>query len=220
MNRRFLTRTLILTSATALLMIPAAANAVVIHDISVEQGFGWTGTGGYWQSNALGFLTPDVNEGVEHIAVDTYLGNSASISLGGVLEQGTYTVEFALGDFSNFAFPTISIDFAGLTLGDASFASTPTPVPGFWELWSITWIVDGSDPNLGNALDFTLVPGGGPDERNVAFDGVGSLSASGSGFVVDYAAPIPEPSTASLFGLGLGALAWRNRAAQGQSTLR
>ncbi len=197
--------------------------AVVIIDIPVETGEnGWsfdapTSDGSHPTAadrTAL-FTSPGsgiaVREGltVANVSSSPLLrATNADISQGATtLQAGTYTVTFALGNYNNVPFSMAGsggVTFAGLTRSTATSEITPSVASGFWDIWSITWDVSPSAPEIGNALSFEIV---GNSAGNAAFDGVGTLSSLGSGLIVEFTA-IPEPSTSllafggiSLFGL-------------------
>jgi len=193
------------------------AQAAVIIDADVENDGDWTIKNLFktpFNSTGFGFLTPGFQEGTKAAVFQ----NDDSISqtfTGQTLQVGTYTVEFALGNYSNAPFPNVTVDFTGLNLSSSIFSNIPTPGSGSWELWNISWDVTATTPGLGNDLSFELATPG-PLSSNLAFDGVGSLSSNGSGFLVSFT-PIPEPSTLVLFGIGvLGMLGigWRRRRKQ------
>jgi len=170
-----------------------------VEDVSV--GGEWSGAIGSWTVGWPQFLMPQSQEGAGHFHVNNtqFASHGQFGSL--TLQQGTYTLQFAMGNYNNSGFPTYDVDFAGLTLADASSASTPTPAAGDWELWTVTFDVTSGNPNLGNALDFTI-SGSGPVVAG-AFDG------TGTGFMVYY---IPEPCTFALSAIGLlGLLGWGRR---------
>jgi hypothetical protein len=169
---------------------PGAAVAKIVIDADVEDDGDWsTFTQLVFSANPT-YLSPAFVEGT--VAADMNHspspGDSVTRTFTGIpLQPGTYTVEFAIGNQTNAPFPpSIDIEFAGMDLSEASSASTPTPASGDWELWQIVWEVERCHPGLGNDITFELAITTGVTS-NLRFDGVGSLSSSGDGFVVDYA---------------------------------
>jgi len=218
--------------AVGLLCSAQVASAAIIVDTPVEltntdwvnpnanPWFDVTGTDG-GTFDGSGLFPGGLQEGVTAIHssnVEPTFTNADVSGGSATLQQGTYTIYFAVGTFGGFDFnysdadgnPTVDLIFAGLSGADASSSSTTTPADAEWGLWSYTWNVSGTDPNLGSVLNFSLtgldgsivdLPGG--LGVNAAFDGVGGLSQLGEGFLVDFV-PIPEPSTLALglvFGL-------------------
>ena len=178
----------------------------VIVDILVEQAMGWTG-GGPWNNGYGGLVVPGVREGAEQMNLDRAAGGGSvtltSPGFADTLKKGTYTVEFAIGKFSNFAGwndpSALAVDFAGLTLGEASAGSTPLPPVGGWTNWSITWDVKAGDSRIGDPLSFSLTS----TAQGPCFDGVGSLSANGNGFLVSYVPPPPPTGPLALLEVGV-----------------
>ena len=204
-----------LIAATALLLVSLSARADLIINQDVEDDGDWNGNlfpEKPWDGDGFGSLTPGHQEGL----VAAVLQNNDSISTtfsSLALQAGTYTLEFALGNYSNFPFPAVQINFAGLTLGDASAGSTLTPASGDWSLWTVIFDVGAGNANLGNTLGFSLSTNDAT-LSNLAFDGVGSLSSTGgTGFLVSYtpATSVPEPATLGLFGAGLIGLGFMRR---------
>jgi len=219
--------------AVGLLCSAQVASATIIVDTPVEltntdwvnpNANPWFSDGG--ASGGFDGLSANlaVNQGVTAIHSSNVLPTFTNADVSGgseTLQQGTYTISFAVGAFvQDFNYsdadgnPTVDLIFAGMLGTEASSSSTPEPAnPGDWQLWSYTWNVSATNPNLTNVLNFSLTgfDGGLGDGVNAGFDGVGALSADGSGFLVDFV-PIPEPSTLAL-GLvfGLAGLLGRRR---------
>lgn len=202
----------VLAAVLAFLMVSIAPAAVIV-DSLVESSNGWTSTDGF--ANWTGYITPTRQEGT-HAAFFTSpaptVKTVSSPALGGVLEWGTYTISFAMGNLNNAGFPSVNVNFAGLTLADASSATVPVPPLGGWSLYSITWDVQPGNVNTGNPLAFTMIASTPPSSWNGVLDGVGDLSDKGNGFLVDFT-PIPEPSIVAMLlglgGIGLLRCAWR-----------
>ena len=115
-----------LMAAMALLLVSLGAQAELIINQDVEDDGDWNDTNLFpsaqWNDDGFGFLTPGHQEG---LVAAVFQNNDSIQSLSTAfssfaLQEGTYTLEFALGNYSNFPFPAVQIDFAGLTLGDAS----------------------------------------------------------------------------------------------------
>jgi len=193
-------------SVVALIVLSSLGGQVrgaIIIDADVENDGDWSTFSQLSWFTSGGFLTPEAQEGLVRADMNNspFPGDSITRTFTGIpLQAGTYAVEFAIGNQSNAPFPsTINIDFTGLGLGDASLATTPTPASGNWELWTIAWDVTASNPNLGNDLSWELSLGSTPTS-NLGFDGVGSLSPNGNGFLVSYTA-IPEPTSVTVLSL-------------------
>jgi hypothetical protein len=197
------------------LLSPTIVNATVIVDVSMEDNLnGWSSTGG-WYDMESGFFN-----GYSHLAEGGRVTHSnpghvvsnADVSLGNhTLQQGLYSIYFAMGSYNNARFPNMSGNFAGMDSSLASSSSTPAPGRGQWNLWTYTWAVEAGNVHLGNLLSFTSVASGG--SSNGAIDGVGTLSSLGNGFIVDFvgAEPVSEPSLIALFSLGLLGLGFARR---------
>jgi hypothetical protein len=203
-----------LALSSAILMLTTAVNAGIIIDHEIEAGNGWNNTG--WYDVNGGFFSQDTGPATEggqstHInsLADVYRNVShADLSFGSqTLQEGTYTISFAAGNFNNLGFPDIDIMFAGLNINDAISSSSVIPESGHFELWSFTWDVSASNSNIGNALSFNATATG-TGSLNASFDGVGAMSDLGNGFLVDYTA-VPEPSTLAIFALGIMGFASR-----------
>jgi len=200
----------LILSATCLVNV---ANAGLIVDFAVEENIGWNSTG--WYNATGGYFTQDTGPLTEG-GRSTHANNStlthADVSEGAyTLQEGTYSISFAAGNFNNWVFPTMDILFAGMNTSEATASSTPTVGSGHWELWSFTWDVDAGNANIGNMLSFSART---TSSGNVSFDGVGAMSDLGNGFLVDYSngaasTAVPEPSTLAIFALGIMGLAAR-----------
>jgi len=194
----------VLAMGMVLTMASATYGALIIN-ADVEPDGDWTNTASSWDGSGYGgLLVPGHQEGSWALVMSQ--ANSPSISqtfTGQTLEPGTYTVQFALGNYSNNPFlQDIAIDFTGMDLADAFEATTPTPASGGWEVWTLVWAVAAADPNLGNPLSFMLSVDDVGTSLNGAFDGVGNLlGGEEDGFLVSFD-PIPEPVTMALLALG------------------
>lgn len=184
--------------AAGFILITQDVRASLILDSAVESANGWTTSSSF--VNGLGSLSP--TEGTEFSTLPVNITTITSPSLGGNLAEGTYTLQFAVG--SDTASLVLAFGFGLSGLGPAN-QSTPSPTPGTWELWSARYVVPNGDPRIGNPLlftaDFFTVGGDG------GFDGVGSLSPDGNGFLVDFVpAAVPEASEALVMLCGMTGL--------------
>ncbi|MDH3634726.1 MAG: PEP-CTERM sorting domain-containing protein [Gammaproteobacteria bacterium] len=202
-----------LMAAMTLLVVSLSAQGALIIDQDVEDDGDWSGNlfSTPWNADGFGFLSPGHQEG--KVAAVFQNNDSISTTFSSLtLQQGMYTLEFALGNYSNFPFPAVQINFAGLTLGDASASTTLTPASGGWSLWTINFNVVSGNTNLGNTLGFSLSTTDAT-LSNLAFDGVGNLSNNGNGFLVSYtpSTSVPEPSIIALFAAGLFGVGFARR---------
>ena len=197
-------------SSLVLVLATTTAHAGIIVDNNIEQGNGWVTNA--WYDTEGGFFTQDTGAeteggqsthmnslGAEHSKV-----TNSDVSQGNhTLQEGTYTISFAAGNFNNTAFPTLDIMFAGLSMNDTISSSTITPALGHWELWSFTWDIASDNTNIGNLLSFNATAPVNGISRNASFDGVGDMSDLGNGFLVDFTTSVPEPTTLAIFALGM-----------------
>ena len=181
----------------------ATTDASIIIDSAIESANGWT-TSSQW-SPGLTLLSP--NESTEIITLPDSVSTTITSPLfAATIAAGTYTAQFAVGN-----------DGAGLPLlfgfgwtGPAATNTiTPVPTAGTWAFWTATYVVPQGDPRIGNQIQFSgdIISFGGDG----AFDGVGGLSGSGSGFVVDFVAAVPEPSEAAILMFGLTGFVFGSR---------
>ena len=199
----------------AVLLTPFA-NATLIVDASFEPNInGWVSTGGWYstaqqspyyggQTNPEGGFISHSNPG--HKVYTNDISNGAY-----TIEEGSYTILFSAGNWSNAQFTGFNITFAGMGQSLATAYSAQSPARGTWNLWSFTWDVDSNSSFIGNSLSFEALALN-PGSSNGALDGVGSFSPIGNGFLVDYNGPstdVPEPSTLAIFALGMIGLASR-----------
>jgi hypothetical protein len=226
-RRMFVFKWMTSVAATAAILGIGAGsvNATIIVDSVVESGSDWVAPGGFPNFNVISPLNQDGNPPARmrsDIAGQNTvsLPSSSAAFSGRALGAGTYTLEFAMGDYSNQAFPAARVvNFGPLQwrwndLTDASSATTPVPPNGGWELWTITFDVGLGDSRIGQPLDFQFVQTSGGGLTMSVLDGVGNLSPNGTGFLVDFAS-IPEPSTVMLMLLGgLGLVLPRRRRAR------
>jgi hypothetical protein len=200
--------------AIALLVSISHANAAIIVDSAVEQSQnGWISYGGWYNPSAAnpyytgGGIGPEGGNWIAHSNSHHVVNNDVSLGAH-TIQEGSYTILFSAGNWNNRPFSNYNITFAGM---DESLATTrldPTPPSGGWSLWSFTWEVDSGSAYLGNVLSFDA--DGLDNYGNSAIDGVGSFSALGNGFLVDYS-PVPEPSILALMGAGLVGLGFARR---------
>ncbi len=220
MESRFLIKGFRSLLAVALFVCwTASAYAAIIVDSGMEKDEnGWVSSGGWYSESGVDglpsldpfFSPPLAQEGshITHSNPGLHSVTNADVSEGTLtLTVGTYTIYFSAGNYSNVGFAPMEVTFAGMNESTASTVSKTVPGSGTWSLWSLTWDVVAGDANIGSALDFSAVATGTFSAClcNAALDGVGDLSALGSGFLVEYIAPnsVPEPSTLGLLGLGL-----------------
>lgn len=202
-------------------------HAGIIVDSTVEATNGWTAAGGFSSSTTA--ITPGFQEGSTSSRLNSSGSANHVVSHGQfgslVVEEGTYTAQFAIGNPSDAAFPNNQklvlggLNWRNTNLDDATAFSTPLPSSGQWELWSVTFAVSAGAGQLGNPLDVSFIQTVAGPASNIAFDGVGALNASGTGFLIDFtpAAPpasVPEPGSLvlmSLAGLGIADFNRRRR---------
>ncbi len=166
--------------ASAFVLCPLSANAVVIVDTPIEAGTGWNPDP---VSNPFpGFIGDDLQEGstayviLNAANVNGGAGQTASSpnfntpTFGNLtLQPGTYTVEFSVGSYANDASPIFDVlTLSGLTIDEASSFTgltqlgpdfgnhyRSTAIPNNWELATVTWDVASDDPRIGDDLQFT-----------------------------------------------------------------
>ncbi|MBU2881884.1 PEP-CTERM sorting domain-containing protein [Psychrosphaera sp. B3R10] len=197
------------------LIISSQVNATIIVDAEFEQGQNGLVSNGGWYSTSSqapyfgGTANPE-GDWVAHATTGSQDIYTNDISNGDyTIQEGAYTIYFNAGNWSNESFLNFDITFAGMNENLATTSTKNMPGSGQWELWSFTWEVDANSAFIGNVLSFTANSIGTAANSNGAIDGVGSYSALGNGFLVDYTANVvPEPSTLVVFALtilGLGA---------------
>jgi hypothetical protein len=206
----------ILTTLFIATLLTPFANATIIVDAAFEQNTnGWASTGGWYSTaqqarfyggtdNPEGGFISHSNPG--HTVSTNDISNGAY-----TIQEGTYTILFSAGNWSNAPFTDFDITFAGMGQNTATASSAQSPARGTWELWTFTWDVVSNSSFIGNALSFNATALN-PGSSNGALDGVGDSSTLGDGFLVDYKGPtsaVPEPSTLAIFALGLMGLASR-----------
>ena len=214
----------IIAASTALV---SAANANIIVDVPVEingiwsntDSLGWHRDGGVVPGTGFdgrpfysGNIATQEGRTATHNGGRTVV-STPDLSLGNhTLQEGTYSLLFAMGNYNNQNFNDISaFNFSGISSPDN--AIRPSPARGEWEIWILDYEVAANNPNIGSPLNFSMTFA---STGNASFDGVGGLSNLGNGFLVDFTAPstspptnspVPEPSStialAGLLGLGL-----------------
>ena len=202
-----------------MITIPVAQSALIVSDDVDGNGdnsaltgtitaawVGWNGTlpNGTFDTSDLLPLADDVDAGfadslltrISDTAPTPFTNQSLSpsVTYGGAIAAGTYTINLQVVDYNNAPFPTVSFDFAGLT---ASSSSTATPASGDDAIWSFTYEVALGDASIGNDLD-------------LAFSATGTGNYGVDHVEIDFVA-VPEPSSTALLGLGGLALTLRRR---------
>jgi hypothetical protein len=129
-------------------------------------------------------------------------------TLSATLTQTTYTFTALLGARleGSAAFGTTHMDLlAGGVLLTPTTSVDPTPVRGTFALWTQTYVIDGSNPRLGQTLSLQFYQ----DKDQPGFNQSDVDNVALSTFE---AAPVPEPASLGLLGLaGLGLLGRRRR---------
>ncbi len=121
--------------------------------------------------------------------------------------QVLFTLDAASNTFSgSFAFNTT--DLASSLFGNLSGSYLNSDVFQFGGQLSIDYQILGGSGQFSGASGFGL--------SLLDFDPVGSFNNYSEAGLLSFAAPVPEPSTWMLMGLGLGLLAWTRRAQMSQ----
>ena len=168
---------------------------------------GWTITGSSGVANrgTAAFSSLSTPEGENAAYLNTRnsgTGSTISQQLGSVLQQGAYTLSADIGNPLNAALPGWSLQlWAGGNQLDSTEAGSPDA--DSFVAASLIVIVGAANANLGSQLEIRLVSNDGTAGR-VAFDNV-QLNEVLSG------SPVPEPTTAVLFGIGIMGLSYASR---------
>lgn len=203
---RFVT---VFTLAMGLLTVGAAQAALIVSD-PVQDNGGWA-----VQGNGLHFLAAccgtSPTAGNQYMHIQNSGGRDASKSFSGhLLQAGTYTVTFDIGNFGNAPFAFISQ--IGLTAGGNWLASTsasnPTPADPGIATWTEVYTIAAADNLIGQTLGFRLLAPNDGNNRNASFDNL----------KIDFvAAPVnvPEPMSLALAALALCGLGVQRRQIRG-----
>lgn len=146
-----------------------------------------------------------------------------TVTYGGAVAAGTYTVQIQIVDFGNRVFTNPTVTFAGLTETSSStpIPTVPTPDAGLTgadgddEIWTLTYEVAEGDAEIGNDLVLTLnvPPYTVPDP--LPFTGNNGNYFANTNYGVDHVridfVPIPEPGSLALLGLSGLMIARRRR---------
>ncbi len=206
-----------------------ASSAIIITD-AVENNDGWSFAGNTANAAFVGAAT----SGLSPTAGVAYAKNNSSTNFNNyafikdfetVIQEGTYTFKFDVGDMNFSVFPGNIADRAAVGFFDpatldgsgaqyrnavnAIFNDSTTTYTvvantnpsGGWQTWEYTLVVASGSPLIGKEVQFAAAfnSGDGGGARGVAFD---NLSVS----------YVPEPGSLGLAGLGGLALLARRRA--------
>jgi len=166
-------------------------------------GFGFAGTAGNNYFGLLGISTAAAATGDPLLDIDGAVPGlsaattqSASVTYGGTIQEGTYTISVQVPDYENEGVPTLAYSFAGLA---PTVSNTPALVPGDDVVHTLTYVIGSGAAEIGSPLDFSVTMSGAG--TNVGFDHL----------EVDFE-PVPEPSSVLLMSLaGFAGLVRRRR---------